>query len=551
MSTRMRNKKRKLRNIDVGEISALRDTSNTFVTFNGIGSVYQLDSSKVNCKLARQMYNNSHDLYKLGAGFVKPIINSIVGFMGNPTFNSKDSLDDYEQLESSIDNPENTEKLNFSEDLKQDFFDDFINKEFEIFQKIHKNTLRDGDCYLMLIKKDTSKSILYDTNELLFTYKFIDPLSIFCVYDSYDEAVINKAIISTKISYTNENNNFVSYTIVETWTDLEHSIKYTDMQNISGLVEVEEKNPFGFVPIIKFSNERDFSLNGSSEIEPVEPYIRAYNDVMLDYLRTNRLTAQPKLKVRVSDINTFLSNNFTSTEIASKQLSLSNKNVIFLGSKEDDAGYLEVSATNHFTLLEFLFMCIVDVSETPEFVFGTAVASSKASVSEQMIPVIKKVERKRASLKNSYDLLIRMLIAFNNISFTKYGKLDFKYDISWKEIDREDDNTKATTIKTLIEAYTTAISEGIMAKETAVESLSKLIDEMGDYKKELLKIKNESKDSNNNDDSDLINSVIDSLQNNNIQQNNNVNPNNNNNNNIQQTNNTGDSGTIDSIEGGV
>ena len=47
-------------------------------------TTYQLDSSQVDYELARQLYQNDNDDYKLGAPFVRPIINSTVGFMGVP-----------------------------------------------------------------------------------------------------------------------------------------------------------------------------------------------------------------------------------------------------------------------------------------------------------------------------------------------------------------------------------------------------------------------------------------------------------------------------------
>lgn len=513
---RKRHKKIYKNNNISGEASALRGEN--FYSFGAFTQTYTLDSSKVNYSLARQIYGNTHDKYKLGAGFAKPIINSVVGFMGMPIFNSTGGDDEeLDRVNNILDNPESDEEIVFSEDLKQKFFDDFINKEDGVFQQIHKNTLRDGDCYLLVTKKDTD-SPLYGSNELIFDYRFIEPASIFCIYNSFNESIISKAVITTKINYTDENKHFVSYKITETWTEAEHSIIYTDKQNITYLEDVIESNPYGFVPIVKFSNEKDFSQNGYSELEPIEPYIRAYNDVMLDYLRTSRLTAQPKLLVKVKDVQGFLSNNFTSQEISSKKLSLASKNVVMLGDTEDNANYLEVSATTHFTLLEFLFMCIVDASETPEFVFGTAVASSKASVSEQIIPILKKVERKRASFKPAYDLLIRMLIAYNNIFRTEYGKLDFSYSISWKEIDRDDDQTRANTIKLLVDSYISAIDSGIMSKESAIESLTTFIETMSGAKKELLKIKAESKDNdNNNNNESLIDEVLNKLNNQNLE----------------------------------
>jgi hypothetical protein len=501
-----------------GEISALRDTRYPFISLNNFGYTYSLDSSHVNYKLARQIYKNTHDKYKLGAGFIKPIINSIVGFMGIPYFNSNVEMDKQElaKIEESIDNPD-IDSLDFQDDdKKQNLLDDHLNNNKSIFNLIHKSVLIDGDAYIYITKKNVSNNPLYNKDEFIIDIKLLDSNNVFCVMDDFDKNKIIKLIIRTKIQYQNENNNNVSYTIVETWEENKHSITYQDVQNKEGLINVIENNPYGFIPVIKVSNESDFSLNGNSEIEPVEPYIRAYHDVMLDNLKSNRMTAQPKLKIKVSDIETFLKNNFTETEISQKKLTLTNKNVVFLGSEKDDAGYIEVTGTTHHSLLEFLFMCIVDVSETPEFIFGTAISSSKASASEQMIPFLKKIERKRSMMSNCYDLMARMIIAINNLYVgSNYGKIeDFKTTIEWKEVDREDDKTRAETINIIIGACIQAIDNNLMSIDTAIDFISKYIDGMDTAEKEKLKIKKDNENSDSeNDNSDIINEVINKLNN--------------------------------------
>ncbi|HEY8354396.1 MAG TPA: hypothetical protein VIK69_05210, partial [Methylophilaceae bacterium] len=61
----------------IGEISVLRSVFGGFSFFEP----YQLDSSRVDYELARALYNNTHDRYKLGAAFARPVINTTAGFM--------------------------------------------------------------------------------------------------------------------------------------------------------------------------------------------------------------------------------------------------------------------------------------------------------------------------------------------------------------------------------------------------------------------------------------------------------------------------------------
>ena len=64
-----------------------------------------------------------------------------------------------------------------------------------------------------------------------------------------------------------------------------------------GIEEGERENPWGFIPIVQFSNERDpGSAFGKSELEVIEPFIKAYHDVMLHAIPvsyTHLLTHSP------------------------------------------------------------------------------------------------------------------------------------------------------------------------------------------------------------------------------------------------------------------
>src|SRR5690606_41856313 len=68
-------------------------------------------------KLARSLYDNAADDYKLGAWAPKPIINPVVGFMGVPRFRSKD--------------PE-----------AQEVLDEFFESNRSLQQQTHRNALR-------------------------------------------------------------------------------------------------------------------------------------------------------------------------------------------------------------------------------------------------------------------------------------------------------------------------------------------------------------------------------------------------------------------------
>jgi hypothetical protein len=70
-------------------------------------------------------------------------------------------------------------------------------------------------------------------------------------------------------------------------------------------------NPLGFVPAVHIKNEANrHELHGRSELEPLEPYLKFYNDVMLHAGSASQLHSTAKLTLRVQDVTRFLQNNF-------------------------------------------------------------------------------------------------------------------------------------------------------------------------------------------------------------------------------------------------
>ena len=149
-----------------------------------------------------------------------------------------------------------------------------------------------------------------------------------------------------------------------------------------------------------------------------------------------------------------------------------NDNVSFITT---DSGLTGIT-----TLLKFIFRNIVDVSETPEFAFGTAVASSKASVSEQMVPLARKIRRKRGVFEEHYGELAGMFLAM--WSKVENRRLDtYHVDISWDELSPKADSEVATTIKTLVEGLTTAVESNLLSVDAASEFLREFVPTMLPY----------------------------------------------------------------------
>lgn len=440
----------KIKRLITGETSTLQLGGSVNVT--AFTNTYTLDTSRVDYNLARELYRNVNSKYKLGAGFVKPIIDTIVSFMGAPSF--------------VCENQAVAQELG---DVERRWRGKFV--------RIHRDTLIDGDCFVRIAR------VVNKYNERPeFVLSFIPPENIVPILNPITGA-FDKVFIRHEIPIYDSYGTVVNHSIiieVITPDTVEFMPDSKAPLNIQALAKIEA-NPWGFIPIIHFKNEADENrLFGRSEIEAVEPYLKTYHDTLLFAVQGAKLFARPKVKFKLSNVQKFLETNFSQDEITSGRLRFQDKEIFLLQEGDDiqfitaDSGLQAIT-----TLLEFIYYCIVDTSETPEFVFGTAVSSSKASVSEQMIPLAKKIERKRLMFEEYYQEFIQVYLNMwgrvNNVKVTD------KVDIVWDEVNSRNDLEVANTINTLVNGLTMAVNNGIMSLQSASEYLKDYIPTMRDW----------------------------------------------------------------------
>jgi hypothetical protein len=430
-----------------GEISALRDWMPSFYSYI---TPYKLDSSRIDYRLARALYNNTDDRYKLGAGFARPVINTTAGFMGVPHFTHT--------------NPEADNAL-----------EDAMAKWAGKLLRINRNVLRDGDAFARI-------DIVQDRfgDKQMFDLRLIPPEWVTPVPDPLT-GTYSKIVIRYPVNIMDDAGRIVSdYTVSEILTKDTRTIEYDSKAPAELIAQNKtEPNPWGFIPIVHFKNEaEETQLYGSSDLEPLEPFMRIYHDTMLFAAQGSKLFSRPKAKFKLSDVDKFLKDNFSADEIKAGRLKFADKE-IFLMQDGDDADFITADSglSGITTLLEFIFYCIVDVSETPEFAFGTAVASSKASVSEQMVPLARKIRRKRGMFEEYYSELASMYLAmWSKVENVRLD--DYDVDIGWEEISPKDDSTVANTIKTLVDGLSTAIESGLMSIDAAAGFLREFVPSM-------------------------------------------------------------------------
>ncbi|HBF2451339.1 TPA: phage portal protein [Clostridioides difficile] len=422
--------------------------------------VYKLDDSRVDYELARELYQNKNANYKLGSSFVRPIVNSTTGFMGVPHFQIEDEEAQY-------------------------ILDEFVLGNTSKMLKTHTDSLKQGDCYIWITREERENP-LYPDKKVRLIYNFISPEEV--------KEIILDPTTKEPIAYILESQN--------EWTDLgenkrrakvkqiitaESRFVEVEGDKIEGLEEGETPNVWGFIPIIHFKNEADETLKyGQSDIEPIEPLLKAYHDVMLHALKGSKMHSTPKLKLKLTDVASFLAHNFgveDPVKFAKEggKINLDGHEILFL-NKDEEAEFVEVKSAigDAKELLKLLFYCIVDVSETPEFIFGVHTPSALASVKEQMPIMVNKIRRKREQFTNSWQLLARMvLIMSSNSSGMKYSTYDV--NIGWDEVNPRDDKELAETLEKVCSALDKALEGGFISEESTVNFLAQYIDTMSNY----------------------------------------------------------------------
>ncbi|MBE3576890.1 MAG: phage portal protein [Limnochordales bacterium] len=448
-----------------GEISKLRSllfSSGSYrITGGFFAAAYRLDSSRVDYAKARALYENTDDAYKLGAGFAKPVINTTVAFMGVPRFRSED--------------PE-----------AQAVLDEVFGANVSRMQQIHRNALRDGDAFVWVTRQEAEDKALYPEAQARIVLTLIPPEQV--------AQIIRDPVTRTPREYVLRSEH--------EWTDLDGRYRRAIItQRISAerrLVQVEgdvppdiqpgeERNPWGFLPIVHFKNEGDETQEfGRSDIEPIEPFLKAYHDVLMHAIQGSKMHSTPRLKLQLKDVAGFLANNFGITnpaEFASKggTINLDGHELLIFQDGED-AGFIEVRSAigDAKDLLQLLFYCIVDTSEIPEFVFGVHTPSSLSSVKEQMPILVRRIARKREYFTEAWQRLARIVLAMTaqaeGRQFSTYATT-----LEWDEIDPRDAKDVAETLERITNALNTALQGGFISLDAAAQFLAQYITTMNDY----------------------------------------------------------------------
>ena len=408
-------------------------------------SEYRLDSSQVDYNLARALYYNTNQDYKLGAGFARPAIDVPAGFMGVPILRAEDP-----KGESQV------------------WLDRSVKNWAGAIRKAHKMVMRDGEVVVRLRPQNRAPAYqaLFEASDKDLELAIV-PTEAFEILGKEEDL---DAVEGIKFKHVflmptegDDQGQDREVVLFETVTASEIHLKYEN----DFKPERRFPNPLGFVPAFHLENEPEaHQIHASSDLEPLEPYLKFYNDVMLHAGSASALHSTAKLVIRAMDVNRFLTNNFSDAEIEEGRLRFKNKDVIFFESGSpaintsggsiyaEGADIIQAEAPLGDTtlLLEFIFLNIVDASEVPEWAFGGGVQSSKASVSEQSAPLAHRVGRKRSMVEQGWSLGGRMMLK------TITGTSE-RVDVEWSNLDMRDLKTEAEAFRNFAESLL-ALNDG-------------------------------------------------------------------------------------------
>ena len=434
----------------IGEmIGKITPAESTFSTLAARYSLFSdkpitIDKSKVDYNLMKSIYwatpmtiegKTYGEDYFLGAVFAKPIVNAaaafVIGDIPTIAFDSEqESILEAEMI------------LNI----------DFRDIKAEIMEWV-KGAYWAGDGYI-IFEDGVPRSLDPGIVEKIVDNRTGDVLGYdlnFVVSEEQDNETNKKINYRTEIRKTSE----VTYRIED------------DNETVEREEQFGEEQPFR---IISYHNEPDpMAVYGNSEFQSCLHLFARYHALEEGSIKNVIYNSAPTpVFENIENIAQFMQINGTlNAETGQYDLNW-NKEKIILGGTGFHAEMMSASniATDAGLLMNILFWQICQSSETPEFVFGTAVQSSKASVSEQMPIMVKKAERKQAQLTKPLRELIDYMIWFN----PEYAILSgVDYNVDFNPITTKDLAVNLNIAVGLLNA-------GVITKETAAKLCE--IDEM-------------------------------------------------------------------------
>jgi hypothetical protein len=420
-----------------------------------------MDHTVVDYDLARSLYRNDNPDYNLGAGFVKPIINLAVEYIGLPGVSSDDA---------------DTDK----------FLGECLQRWQVKIQEALRITIRDSKCFLRYYQPSLTNKLMTEDDRRFGMLKVLLAEEVDLTFNPTDPDLVDRGVITHWIEMDERTTEEVVqgtaprmkvHEVLEIIEPDEY--RFFDKTEARELVTWRTRNTWGFVPIWPGYNEYAEDLSGGmSDIEPVLPFIQAFHEVFTDVLAAHKYHSIPKVKFNIKSVERFLKNNWPSLFDENTGQLKDGASVDWQGREimffeaDEDAGFIEARSVlgDSKTLLAFLIDCICIAAETPRW----ALLAEEKPINEQdasAMPFQKKIARKRVEARDWLVMLCKMALVAN-------GKTPRTVTITWPTIRILDLVNKGQAIQQIVLALDVAVTHEWISDKTAIKILGSLFDEV-------------------------------------------------------------------------
>jgi hypothetical protein len=438
-------------------MSALR----SFFTGN-IFSRPRMDQTVVTYDIARSLYRNDNPRYNLGAGFVRPIIDLTVEYMGLPGVACEEDPSIDEWLTDCI-----TE--HWAPQLAQMF----------------RDSMRDSKVIVRYRQPNLTNKLFTEEDRQHGKFEIVPPETCEITFDPTDPDLVERATFThyIKIDVRTDDDilmgtvpKFEEHEIIEIIDD--KSYRFFDKTSGQELENWKTSNTWSFVPVWAVWNEYAADLGGGqSDIEPILPFIEAFHQVFEETLSAHHYHSTPKLKFKLKDVQSFLRNNFpdvldeTGNVVSGASIDWGNRKVLFFQS-EEDGGFIEAKSVlgDSKTLLEFIIECICIAAKTPRWaLLSTSTATPGTDATIQ--PFEKKIAAKRIQYSEPLKMLFKIALAAN-------GKTPYTCRVTWPPVRVDELVSKGQAIQQIILGLDVATQHEWIADSTAIKILGSLFEEV-------------------------------------------------------------------------
>jgi hypothetical protein len=419
------------------------------LSYNLYSKDISVDYSKTNYHLARAIFYASvvtvdgtdyGEDFLLGASFGKPIINSAAAF----SFAREPEI--FIQDKDIVDSPFPITVSDKEKEFNKILIDTWQDKYSSDIFKWARNTLRDGDQY-MLINNDLTPTLIPPEQVNIIDDKITGEIIGYDVTTIIEEG---ESQPPKKIKYVAEYRKLSPFlTVKKSEAD---SVEESEIifQEV-GEDELEERE----LPIVEAHNEVDARERyGYSEYQNLYYLFSNYHSVFYEAIKGNIYDSVPATFFKgIENWDAWIKENGVYNDDTGQYELDWSREKTFSGGKDFsvDHAVAPSNSGNAKTILDLLFKLIVQSSETPEFVMGTAVKSSKASVSEQLPVALNKAQRKQKEFTKYYEKLYLTVLQIAERNGWSQVNSEVGINIKWPSLLEDDLTLNLEIVKFLSE----------------------------------------------------------------------------------------------------